>query len=261
MFLHEWAKKYVFQIEQGDTGYRHYQCRLHLIKKRRLSDIVKATTKYWPGHSRHWSITSSDVHSGTDFDYVMKADTRVDGPWTESDYTPPAPMTRQLRAFMECEFYPWQKQVFDMVQELDDRSIKVIYDPVGSAGKSIFCEYLAYKKLVFEMPPLRAMEDIMQCAMCLPAQKAFIIDMPRAMKKDKLADFYSGLESLKNGTCYDKRYTFKMRRFDRPQVIVFTNTLPQWTYMSRDRWEVYNLANLELVKSDIDNPDTLGLLE
>ena len=36
----------------------------------------------------------------------------------------------------------------------------------------------------------------------LPPQKAYIIDMPPGMKKDKLADFYAGLESIKNGVTF-----------------------------------------------------------
>jgi len=40
-FLKKFAKKYVFQKEEGDTGYIHYQGRLSLIKKRRLAEIKK----------------------------------------------------------------------------------------------------------------------------------------------------------------------------------------------------------------------------
>ena len=35
------AKRYVFQLEEGDTGYRHYQGRLSLIKKRRKNQVLK----------------------------------------------------------------------------------------------------------------------------------------------------------------------------------------------------------------------------
>ena len=81
----------------------------------------------------------------------------------------------------------------------------------------------------------------MQCCMGVSPQKCYLIDIPRAMKKDKLASFYSGLEALKNGVMYDKRFHFKKRRIDRPQVIVFTNTLPDWDLMSRDRWQVWRM--------------------
>ena len=32
--------------------------------------------------------------------------------------------------------------------------------------------------------------------------KCYIIDMPRGLKKDKMGDFYSGVEELKNGCAF-----------------------------------------------------------
>ena len=135
--------------------------------------------------------------------------------------------------------YPWQAQVDAMALEEDDRSIKLIYDRLGNNGKSILSEYLEYKRVALEIPPMRVMKDIMQFCMSFPTHKTYLVDMPRAMKKDKLGEFYAGLECLKNGYLYDKRYGAKKRRIDRPQVIVFTNALPVWDFMSSDRWEVW----------------------
>jgi hypothetical protein len=136
---------------------------------------------------------------------------------------------------------PWQNQLEASIQETDDRSIKMIYDEVGNSGKSIFAEYLEYKGLAFELPPLRAFEDLMQFAFGFKDQKCYLVDMPRALKKDKLSEFYSGLECLKNGVVWDKRYAAKKRRMDRPQIVVFTNVLPAFEFMSADRWVVYKM--------------------
>lgn len=241
-WLNSWAKKWVFQKERGEeTGYVHYQVRLHLHVKRRLHEIVAATKDFCP--TKHWSITSTNVHAGQNFNYVLKADTRIDGPFKDSDYEDPPILTRQLKKFDAVNFYPWQTSVAAWCTQEDDRSIKLIHDPNGDAGKSIMAEYLEYHGLAFEIPPFRVMEDIMQCVMAIKPKKAYLIDMPRAMKKDRMADFYSGLECLKNGIAYDKRYAFKKRRMDRPQVIVFTNILPDWRFMSLDRWEVYTMGD------------------
>jgi hypothetical protein len=83
------------------------------------------------------------------------------------------------------------------------------------------------------------MEDLMQFAYGFKNQACYLIDMPRAIKKDKLSDFYAGIECLKNGTVYDKRYATKRRRMDRPQIVVFTDKTPNWAFMSADRWELY----------------------
>jgi hypothetical protein len=250
-FLVEWAKKWAFQHEVGSqNGYEHFQCRLSLFTKKRIGEIISTTKALLPAGA-HWSITSATVHQGQQFNYVLKADTRKEGPWTDKDYEEPPVLTRQLRHFKQQEPHPWQKQCLEMVKEEDDRTIKLIVDKHGNAGKSIFAEYCEYEGLAYEIPPMRMMEDIMQCVQAINPKKAYLIDLPRGMKKDKLSDFYSGLESLKNGVSYDKRYSFKKRRMDRPQVIVFTNTYPDWLLMSADRWEVWDMQeDKSLLKHD-----------
>jgi hypothetical protein len=85
------------------------------------------------------------------------------------------------------------------------------------------------------------MDDIFQWVCSRPKKRSYIVDMPRGMKKDRLGDFYSGIEVIKNGVAYDKRYTAKKIRFDRPRIFVFTNTLPNLELMSKDRWEIWKI--------------------
>lgn len=245
--LQEWCKKWVYQLEESDSGYRHYQGRVSLIKKRRLAEILN---KFVP--RGHLSPTTNGVHHSNSFNYVMKADTRVEGPFSDQDYEVPPNLTRQLRHFNDCSLRPWQAAMLNMCKYVEDRYITVICDFVGNAGKSIFAEYLEYHKLAFEVPPFRSMEDIMQCVMSVPTRPAYIFDMPRGMKKDKLGEFYSGIECIKNGVAYDKRYSFKKKRFDRPQVFVFTNCLPDFSLLSPDRWKVYEISEFDLVERPLE---------
>lgn len=235
--IRQWSKKWAFQLEKcPETGRLHIQGRMSLFKKKRPGELASQCT-----FKAHFTPTCSTVHDGQNFNYVMKADTRVEGPWIDSEYVEPPVLTRQLVAFQDKDKYPWQVQIEQWCNEVDDRSIKLIHDTIGNSGKSIMSEYLEYHGKAFEIPPLKDMEDIMQFCMSFSAQKVYLIDMPRAMKKDKLCGFYSGLESLKNGYVYDKRYAAKRRRFDRPQVIVFTNVMPEWSYMSKDRWQPWTM--------------------
>lgn len=237
------ATKYVFQKEQGEGGLVHWQGRVNLASKLAPTAANKAKlhNDVFLGNG-HWSVTSAGVHpSAREFSYVMKELTRIDGPWTEADYEEPPVLTRQLHFFLQQEMHPWQKEVLEWCSEADDRKIRVIWDTVGNIGKSVFAEYLEYERMACELPPLRSMEDLMACVMCQKVYPCYLIDMPRAMKKDKLGEFYSGVECLKNGVAYDKRYAFKKRRFDRPMVIIFTNTLPQFDLLSADRWDVFKM--------------------
>lgn len=256
--INSWFKKFVFQLEEGEkTGYRHWQVRGHLIKRKRLSELKKLKD-FFP-HC-NFSVTSSEVHKGSDFNYVMKADSKVDGPWTEKDFDEPPVWTTQLEDLkVQLETHGpmgWQTWFEEELTKPDLRSIHVIYDPTGNHGKSVYCEYVEYRKLGYEIPAMRSMEDIMQCCMCIKAHNAYFIDMPRGMKKNKLGEFYAGIECLKNGVAYDKRYAFKKRRFNRPLIFVFTNMLPDFSLMSVDRWRIHEITDT----NDIFHHDINDLL-
>lgn len=234
------AKKYVFQLEQGDNGYRHYQGRISLIKKRRKREkhlLLKLFKDKPPNYIE--PTTSEEFRIGSSF-YVMKADTRESGPWADTDPEPPT-LTKQLEGFVKKDMYPYQKALYDLATLFDERKIDLLYDRYGNIGKSMLCEYMEYQGIAEEIPPFRMMDDIFQWVCSRPIKPCYIIDMPRGMKKDKLADLYSGIEVVKNGVAYDKRYTAKKIRFNRPRIFVFTNSLPEFKLMSRDRWNVWEI--------------------
>lgn len=242
-FLNGYCKKWVFQKELSEEGYLHWQGRVHLIQPKTESALWKISKDHPEITGIHWSITNKETHLNNNFNYVMKLDSRVEGPFENRDYLEPAVMTRQLAKFLQCDLRGWQCQVSEITATEDDRNITCIIDRIGNSGKSIFCEYLEYRRMALELPPMRSMEDLMAVVMGMPAFGCYVIDMPRAMKKEKLSEFYAGIECLKNGYCYDKRYAFKKRRFNRPQIIVFTNVEPKWNYMSMDRWKVFDMSS------------------
>lgn len=231
------AKHYVFQIEMGDTGYRHYQGRMSLIKRRRKKEkhlLLKLFKEKPPNYLE--PTCSPEAFKGEAF-YCMKEDTRIEGPWQDTDEV--RVLTKQMKIFNSFELRPYQSQLKEMAQHFDMRKIDLIFDPNGNIGKSLFSEYLEYCGLAEEIPPFRLMDDIFQWVCTRPIKPCYIVDMPRGMKKDKLGDFYSGIEIIKNGVAYDKRYNAKKIRFDRPRVFVCTNTLPEFSLMSKDRWNVW----------------------
>jgi hypothetical protein len=231
-------KKWAFQLEKGDSGYEHWQCRGSLIKKRRLQEILpvlKEAGLVTPHMSPMHDVGGANV-------YCLKEDTRIDGPWTDKDVPPPV-RTKQIESINVTTLYPWQQDIRISLQTWDDRSINVLYCKPGCCGKSGFSEWMEFEGMWYEIPMMRLMEDIMQCVMSIPPMKAYCVDMPRAMKKEKLFDFYSGIECLKNGVAYDKRYHFKKRRMDRPHIWIMSNNVPDAGLMSRDRWKIWCIDN------------------
>lgn len=244
--LESLAKKWGFQSEKSETGYLHYQGRMSLIKRKRkgeLLNLVKDTVL----EKASFSMTSKNCADDKDiYHYTTKLDTRIDGPWRDDQK--PKFMTRQLKEFINYELYPYQQSIIDICNTVDNRKINLIYDVEGSQGKSMLGEYLEHMELAEEIPPYNCMEDIMGWVMEYPNKKCYLIDMPRAMKKDKLGQFYSGLEALKDGKAYDKRYKARKVRFDRPQIVIYSNNLPDFELLTKNRWVIWTIdENLELI--------------
>lgn len=237
--LKGWAKKWTFQLERGDTGYEHYQGRLSLIKRRRPKEII-LSLKDTPLGSAHLSPT----HDTTTFNYVLKEDTKIDGPWMDTDEERYVP--RQLREM--GSLYPWQQTVVDLSKVWDTRVIHVIIDETGNHGKSTLCTYMGVYMLGRQLPFVNDYKDIMRMVMDMPVSPAYLIDMPRAISKDRLFQMYAGIETIKSGYAYDDRYSFKDKYFDCPQIFVFTNKEPDRSLLSNDRWKMWTILNNELVE-------------
>lgn len=236
--LHGWCNKFAFQLEEGESGYLHWQCRINLIHKKTCSAMLSEVV---PAITGHFTPTSNGVHSGPkSFNYVMKEDTRVEGPYDDTMVPVKRVMTIQLSNFYQKEPYQWQQKLRDIADDYDERKLHYIWDPHYNSGKSVFCESLEYENIAEEIPGIFTLaEDIMQFVMSMPVSKCYTFDMPAAMKKEKMSQMYTALEMLKNGFLFDKRYSGKKRRIDRPGVIVFANNLPKLNLMAPDRWAVW----------------------
>lgn len=244
--LMEWAVEYTKRFEGQEeicpsTGKEHFQGRISLKEKKRDTEIpnsIKAhflpTTEKNTDNSFYCFKTTSKKAEGFEIHYNYK-DIKIE--------------TKQLRMFKSYKLRNYQEMILNMCKEFDMRSIDLIFDPVGNIGKSMFTEYMESLDLVEEIPPYRLMDDIFQWVYGRPKKKAYFFDLPRGMKKDKLGDLYAGIEIVKNGCCYDKRYTAKKVRFDRPRIFIFTNVLPEFKLMSKDRWNVWQITEeYEMIK-------------
>lgn len=238
-FLPKWAKKWVFQLECGDTGYVHYQGRISLIKKRRaaeLADKIKKTGIAWPFD---WSVSSTNS-LGDEF-YYTKEDTRVEGPWKDTDEVLYIP--RQVRN--KPVLRPWQQYIVDRYDEWDERTVNVIYDPVGCKGKTVLKNYVMAHNLGEALPPFNNYKDIMRTVMDIGVKRLYILDMPRSISKESLYGLMSGIETIKDGYAFDDRYKFRRILFDCPNIWIFTNKPLDMEYLSADRWRLWKINDAQ----------------
>jgi len=226
------AKMWAFQLEAGaESGYAHFQGRVSLNEKtRNPRNVLPAGV--------HWSPTSTA--NGKSFSYVLKEDTRVDGPWSNqvAEAPPPGP-PRQIAFLNEENMYPWQKQIVASAKEFDSRVVDIVVDKKGCQGKSVIKTFIGFNKIGRPVPFVNDYRDIMRMIMGTPASPMYLIDIPRAIDKKHLFQLFAGIESIKDGYAYDDRYTFKEMYFDSPRVWVFTNVDPDPALLSRDRWRVW----------------------
>lgn len=234
------AKKYTFQLEEGDSGYIHYQGRLSLFKKRRKMEALKLFGANAPQYFE--PTTNKEFLTGDCF-YQLKEDTKLEGAWTDKDVVIYIP--RQIREITRLR--PFQHTIINKLLLWDTRSINYVFDPEGNNGKSILMGWIRAHQLGRVLPPMNDCKDMMRMVCDMPTASSYIIDMPRCMNKDKLYGFYSAIEMIKDGYAYDDRYSFKEKIFDSPNVWIFGNTLPDLNLLSHDRWKVFTINNSNLL--------------
>lgn len=231
------AKKWVFQAEE--VSHKHYQGRFSLKKKSRLVNIENPL-------KAHFSVSSTNsLEDGKRFSYVMKEESRSDGPWSNIDeidtYIP--------RQFRGVELRPWQKLLLEKAKVFNDRHINLIYDPIGNKGKSVVAHYARLHLNGLVIPCVNDQERLVAtcCNICmskkLRSPNPLFIDMPRAMGKDRLYGLYSAVEQIKSGYLFDLRNKYKDWDIDSPNIWVFSNKLPEGGILSADRWKIWYITD------------------
>lgn len=245
--LKKHCKKYCFQKEKGDkTGVIHYQGRFSLKIKKRLNEAIKLLD--WDKF--HLSVTSNE-NKGNSF-YVMKDETRLEGPFTDENdvYIP-----KDIKNIKELK--PWQATLRNMLKEYNERTVDVVYEEKGNIGKTTLTRYMMLYDDAEMLPFCNDYKDIMRMAFDVGEKKIYLIDMPRAINKEKLFHFFSGIETLKSGYCYDDRYKFTRRLFDRPRICVFTNVKPDQSLLSKDMWKIWSVKDGQLVPFRDDSDESI----
>lgn len=251
----QYGKHWAFQLEKGmASGYLHYQGRISLVEKLRLSTLITLVKKPAAGNcmlTAHFSYTHTS--NTRCFDYVIKEATRVDGPWTDKDPKPKVLTDDEIEdlKMLEDNAYPFQNSVLEISQIKDRRRINVIFGPTGGDGKSTICNVLDAKDIALIVPPLNNYKELIQYVasmMEFNPKKCCIFDMPRSINKDTLYQLYAAIETVKSGKVFDTRYKGRQVKFNSPVIWVFTNIMPDVNMLSKDRWVYWKInSKKELV--------------
>jgi len=237
--LRDQCKKWTFQKEQGEeNGGIHLQGRVSFKTKCRKAQAIARLKEL----KANISLTSTACMKN-DF-YVTKSEGRIEGPWKDTDEVKFIP-----RDILEIkELYKWQSKLIEIIKVYDPRRINYIYDPHGNQGKSIFQRYCMVYGHGQIIPFCNDYKDMLRMVMDIPECKCYIIDMPRAINKEKLNQLYSAIETVKGGYAYDDRYHFRQKMFDPPNIVVFANILPNREYLTQDRWRIWEIIDGDLKK-------------
>lgn len=240
--------QWMFQKEEcPSTNKKHWQIHMKLLSKKRLSEIKKMTNGTVL-NGMHLSPTH-DV-SASNF-YVMKTDTRVEGPWCDNQTNSDMRVKMPWDLEKIIEWYSWQLTVFEMLKLLEDRYVNVLFDPDGNNGKSKLLKFAAWKKWAGIIPCVGDAKDIIQAVCSMGPRPAYILDLPRSGEGAKhLASQIKAIEQIKNGLVMDFRYKYEELIFGSPQIWVFTNQELDKHLLSKDRWIQWRIVKGQLVRAN-----------
>ena len=145
---------------------------------------------------------------------------------------------------------PWQKKLLEVLKP-DDRTVNWVVGKEGAEGKTWFQEYLVNQEgpiRVFNSSITHKSESILHTLSKyqLSLVKIFIFNVSRSFKVEDIP--YSIFEEIKDGKAVSPKYDSRQLRFNVPNtILIFSNELPLFEKMSKDRWNIFTiLCNNEL---------------
>lgn len=145
--------------------------------------------------------------------------------------------TTRLQAMMAAvTLRDWQSQlVTELLQEPHERRVYWYYDRDGNSGKTFLSKYLV------------AMHGAIRF------ENGKSADIKYAYKRNRIVLFdfsrsqsdhinYEIIESIKNGTFFSTKYESRPRAYITPHVVVFSNSEPDRSKLSMDRWYIREIG-------------------
>jgi len=215
--------KYIFGEEVGEQGTKHLQGYVETTEKTRW-------TEFKLPKQIHWENARGDKSSNVKYcskEGIIYTNIKMDKP---------------LKLISEEKFYPWQKNIMEIIsKEPDDRSIYWYWEEAGCAGKTQFCKFLVASKgaLVVCGKSVDAFHGVVKYREENGYYPDIIIfDVPRTC-----IDFvsYTAIEKIKDGLFFSGKYESAQVIFNSPHVLVFANQEPVTSSLSKDRWHIFKI--------------------
>lgn len=220
------CKWWIFEEETGKEGTPHLQGNISLIKKLRLTSIIKWDKRI------HWEPTKN-VEAAIEY---CKKETKI---YTNLDM-------EDFNEYNNIEWKSWQKEVIEAVEQpcTNDRKINWWWDEKGDMGKSYLTKYLmrVENALVVDGKKSDIFHQIAKRKEMGIKIGIVIIDIPRASFSNIS---YSAIESIKNGFVTSGKYEGGQYTFKTPHVYVFANAEPDRSKFSEDRWNIKEILPTE----------------
>lgn len=223
------GKHYCFQLEKApSTGRLHFQCRVSLKQKKTEIQVRKIFGGAHVETEHDWQQSTM---------YTMKEDTRIQGPWMDRK--------TQVSTYvytgedLQYPLLPWQQKLHDYLKKKPNRrEIIWYYDPEGCSGKSYLVKYLQYHLKARSFGWSDTKHTLHAVASATPAS-IYLFDLTRTKPKEfSAADLYASMESIKNGNVSSSMYDSPTLLFPPPHVVIFANTPPDSSKISKDRWNI-----------------------
>jgi len=181
----------------------------------------------------------------------------IDKPWQKGKivlrkgipYLPKAEVDRSIIPLQEL--YDYQRKAYDIIiGRSTPRTIHWFWDTTGNTGKSSFCKTMVRMQQAFYLGDTGTTSDIHHAIRNAMENRngtinfkkyprAFVLDLSRTSKPN-----YGSIERIKNGLFFSPKYdsTYVYGK-DYPSVVVFSNSKPDTSKLSLDRWEVYEILS------------------
>lgn len=234
-YFNQYCKQYIFQEETGENGTPHLQGYIGLIKKSRLTELKHINTKI------HWE-PCIDVKAS--IVYCSKTESRSGEIYAKN-------ITYEEKPDI-AEPYGWQLEALHLIDTIgsENRKIFWIYSIKGGLGKTEFGIWLYANRGAGILEGKK--NDILNCAMKYN-RRIYIWDLERSMETFVS---YAAIEKIKNGFYMNSKYETGMVLRKKPIVMIFANFPPDYSKLSEDRWECYQIWEGKLVKQTVPNMGT-----